>query len=111
MSEEQKKQHHAHTQPASPATSDAGRVRQLEALLRESEERHALLAEGVRDFALFALDPEGRVNWWGEGARRLVGYAPEEVVGRHFSLLFTPEDRDRGLPQRELETAAATGSA
>jgi PAS domain S-box-containing protein len=109
MSEEQKKQH-APAQPAAPA-SDAEHMRRLEALLRESEERHALLVEGVKDSALFALDPEGRITWWGEGARRLAGYEEDEILGQHFSVLFTPEDRDRGLPERELETAAASGSA
>src|SRR3954449_10789180 len=109
MSQEQKKLN-AHTRPAALA-SDAERIRQLEALLRESEERHALLVEGVKDFALFSLDPQGRITWWGEGARRLAGYEEDETLGKHFALLFTPEDRARGLPQRELQTAAASGSA
>src|SRR5579884_956735 len=109
MSEEQKKQH-AHAQPVAPAP-DLERIRQFESLLCESEERHALLAECIKDFALFALDLEGCVIWWGEGTKRLVGYEKDEIQGKHFSVLFTPEDRDRGLPERELETAAASGSA
>src|SRR4051812_5725105 len=107
MSEKQK---HRPT-PAAPAEGDADRICRLETLLRESEERHALLVEGVKDFALFALNPEGHITWWGEGARRLAGYEQDEILGKHFSVLFTPEDRERGLPERELETAAESGSA
>src|SRR4051812_26892989 len=103
MSEEQ----YSSTRPE--ATSpDSDRVRQLEAKLREAEERQALLSEGVRDFALLSLDADGRITGWYDGARRLVGYEAEEVVGKPAALLFTPEDRDAGLPERELKTAAAT---
>src|SRR4051812_32747138 len=107
MPDEQKP--HAHNEPAAPAEPD--RVRRLEERLREAEERQAILAEGVRDFAIFTLDPGGHITWWCGGARRLLGYEAGEVLGKHFSLLFTPEDRDRGLPERELKTAAAAGSA
>src|SRR4051794_27365706 len=109
MSEEQKNPHGLLRAPAPPPAAE--RIRQLEALLRESEERHALLVEGIQDFALLALDPAGRITSWGEGARRLIGYAEDEILGQHFSLLFTPEDRARGLPERELLTAAASGQA
>ena len=110
MSEEQQEQH-APTQPSHPETSDAERIRQLQARLREAEARQALLTEGVRDFAILSLDPEGRVTWWCEGARRLLGYDEAEVLGRHFSMFFTPEDREAGLPERELRTAEESGSA
>lgn len=92
-------------------TADSARIRRLEEELRESEDRQRLLAEGIRDFALFSMDPDGRITSWGQGARRLTDYETEDVIGRHSSILFTPEDRDRGLPQRELETAASDGSA
>jgi len=92
-----------------PAESD--RIRQLEAHLRESEERQALLSAGIRDFAIFSLDPGGRITWWCDGARRLLGYEAREVLGKHASMFFTPEDRDGGLPERELKTAAASGTA
>src|SRR5947209_9360743 len=84
---------------------------ELAAALRQSEERLRLLTDAVRDHAVFTMDPRGRVTWWNEGARRLTGYPPEEVLGRHFALLFTAEDREGGLPRRELRTAAESGSA
>src|SRR4051794_14478496 len=107
MSEEQKSQ----PARANPAVSDAERIEQLEAKLREAEERQALLSEGVRDFAIFAMDAGGRIIWWCGGARRLTGYEEGEILGKPASLLFTPEDREGGLPERELKTAATSGSA
>src|SRR4051812_30190690 len=93
--------------PPRIASQDGDRIRELEARLQEAEERQALLAEGVRDFAIFSLDPDGHIVWWCEGARRLVGYEAAEVLGKYFGLVFTPEDRAGGLPERELKTAAA----
>jgi len=95
----------------SPGPPESDRVRLLEAQLREAEERQAVLAEGVKDFAIFSMDAGGRITWWGGAARKLTGYEEREVLGRHFSLLFTPEDRQGGLPGRELATAAESGSA
>jgi PAS domain-containing protein len=83
------------------------RCRQGEEALHDAEERYRLLVEGARDYAIVLLDRDGRIATWNEGARRLVGYEAEEVVGGPTSVLFTPEDRERGLPERELRTAAA----
>src|SRR5687768_7958397 len=102
MSEHQQPQHAPH---------EPDRIRQLEARLREAEERQALLAEGVRDFAILSMDAEGRITGWCDGAGRLTGYEAAEVIGQPAALLFTPEDRGAGLPQRELRTAAESGSA
>jgi PAS domain S-box-containing protein len=75
------------------------------------EEQYRLLMECVTDSAIFFLDPEGRVAGWNAGAERVLGYAEDEVLGRPFALFFTPEDRERGEPERELRTAVATGRA
>src|SRR5947209_8523479 len=62
-----------------------------EAALRATEERFRLLVDGVRDYAIFLLDAEGRVSSWNRGAERLKGYAADEIIGRHFSC-FYPEE-------------------
>src|SRR5713226_6935757 len=73
------------------------------------EERFRLLVETVKDYAIFLLDPEGRVASWNAGAERIKGYHAEEIVGRHFSCFYPPKDVQAGLPDRALETAAAQG--
>lgn len=77
--------------------------------LQRSEQEFRLLVQGVTDYAIYMLDPQGRVTNWNAGARRITGYEKEEVLGQHFSLFYTPEDRERGLPDKALETAAAEG--
>ena len=77
--------------------------------LAEAEERFRLFVEGVRDAAIYMLDPEGRVRSWNSGVERIKGYRPEEIEGRHFSLFYTPEDVAAGLPERELREAAERG--
>ncbi|MBX9623498.1 MAG: PAS domain S-box protein, partial [Gemmataceae bacterium] len=86
------------------------RVR-AEGAVRASEERLRLLVESVRDHAILALDPDGRVTSWNPAAERVFGYAADEIVGRSGEVIFTPEDRAAGLPGRELATAAAEGRA
>ena len=82
-----------------------------ERALRQSEERLGLLIEGVQDYALFLMDPSGHVSGWNTGAQRLLGYEAEEIIGQPLSQFFTPEDRQTGTPERELETARTTGRA
>jgi PAS domain S-box-containing protein len=69
----------------------------------------ARLIDAVRDCAIFMLDPSGVVVSWNPGAERIKGYTAEEIVGRHFSQFYTPEDRSADLPNRALRTAATTG--
>ena len=76
-----------------------------------SEEHFRLLVEGAEDYAIFMLDTEGRIVSWNAGAQRLFGYREEEIVGESGSLLFTPEDRLRGMPELELNEAEAEGRA
>jgi PAS domain S-box-containing protein len=73
------------------------------------EALYRLLVESVQDYAIFALDRAGRVMTWSAGAARLKGYARTEIVGRHFSVFYPPEDVAAGKPDRELAEAARTG--
>lgn len=75
------------------------------AALRQSEERFRILVEGARDYAMFLLDPDSRVTFWSAGAERVFGWTDAEAVGQKGDFIFTPEDRERGEPQREIETA------
>jgi PAS domain S-box-containing protein len=75
--------------------------------LSESEERFRLLIECVKDYAIFMLDPTGHVLTWNLGAQRLKGYRAEEIVGKHFSCFYPPEDVAKGKPEQELKIAAA----
>ncbi len=84
--------------------------RRSEEGLRESEERFRLLVEGVKDYAIFMLDTEGRITTWNLGAQRIKGYREEEIVGEHFSIFYANEDIERGHPEEELRIAAAEGS-
>jgi len=80
-----------------------------EAALSESEERYRLLVERVKDYAIFMLDPSGRVVSWNSGAERIKGYQADEIIGQSFSRFYPDEDIQRGRPQRLLKTAAAEG--
>ena len=77
--------------------------------LRTSEERFRMLIENVQDYAIFLLDPTGHVASWNAGAQRIKGYAPEEIIGRHFSTFYTPESVANRWPDRELEEAKRLG--
>ena len=77
--------------------------------LRESECRFRLFVGGVTDYAIFMLDTEGLITNWNAGAERIKGYRAEEIIGRHFSMFYSPKEREDGLPQRALMTAARDG--
>jgi PAS domain S-box-containing protein len=72
---------------------------------------YRLLVDAVIDYAIFLLDPEGRVSSWNTGAQHLKGYTPEEAIGQPFSVFFTEEDRHLGRPEAILETAQRDGRA
>ena len=88
---------------------DITRRRQVEEALRKSEEHLRLLVDGVRDYAIFMLDPSGQVASWNQGAERIKGYKANEIIGRHFSCFYPPEDLQNGKPERELQKAIAEG--
>jgi len=73
------------------------------------DERLRKLIESVKDYAIFMLDPRGRVVTWNEGARRLKGYEADEVIGKHFSLFYRAPDREAGKPEIELRAATTEG--
>jgi len=73
------------------------------------QQRLQLLINAITDYAIYMLDREGRITTWNPGAERFKGYRADEIIGRHFSVFFTPEDREAGLPARALETAAREG--
>jgi len=75
----------------------------------ESEERFRLLVESVSDYAIFVLDPTGHVATWNIGAERIKGYKAAEIIGKHFSIFYPPEDLAAGKTERELEIAARVG--
>ena len=90
-------------------TSETRRQKLGEERLRESEEIFRLLVDSVQDYAIFLLDVEGRVASWNTGARRIKGYEPDEIIGRHFSVFYTKEDIADGKPERILKEATERG--
>ncbi len=112
---------HEHADTA-PVRAEGGRVvgfirlsrdvterHRLEQAVRASEERFRLLVEGAREYALFMLDTQGRIATWNAGAERIKGWSADEVLGRHFSVVYPEEDVRSGKPERELAEALATG--
>ncbi len=90
-------------------TRDITEKRKAEQALSASEQRFRLLVEGVRDYAIYMLDENGIITNWNSGAQAIKGYSAEEIVGQHFSLFYTEEDRERGEPAKALETALSEG--
>jgi len=80
-----------------------------EQLLRRNEDTMRLLVDGVKDYAILMLDPAGHITTWNAGAERIKGYTAEEIIGKHFSLFYPPEDVAAGRPIRELEIATREG--
>jgi PAS domain S-box-containing protein len=75
------------------------------------EERYRMLVEEVTDYAMFLLDKAGHIVSWNNGAKRLLDYEPDEIIGRHWTRVFTPEDLAAGVPEWEFNTATAEGRA
>jgi PAS domain S-box-containing protein len=91
-------------------TRDLTQRRSHEEELRRSEERFRLLVEGVAEYAIFMLDPNGRVATWNSGAERIKGYTASEIIGQHFSVFYPDEARESRWPEHELQVAAEKGS-
>jgi PAS domain S-box-containing protein len=80
-----------------------------DAAISQREELFRLLVQGVKDYAIMMLDPQGRILSWNEGAERLQGYRSEEIIGKNYAILFGPEDRKSGRPEAQLQTARERG--
>lgn len=90
-------------------TRDLSEQRRNDLALQRSEERARLFIEGVRDYAIFMLDPEGYVSTWNTGAERIKGYKATEIIGQHFSRFYPEDDNRLGKPAWELEVAKRDG--
>ena len=90
-------------------TRDLTERKQRDDELKRSEEKFRLLVQGVTDYAIYFLSPEGLVTNWNQGAQRIKGYKPDEIIGQHFSRFYTEEDRADGAPERVLKIALAEG--
>jgi PAS domain S-box-containing protein len=90
-------------------TRDISEQKRVRDELNASEERFRMLVQGVTDYAIYMLSPEGKVTNWNAGAERIKGYSASEVIGSDFSRFYTDEDRESGMPQLALQTAAQTG--
>ncbi|HEY8591878.1 MAG TPA: PAS domain S-box protein [Sphingomicrobium sp.] len=90
-------------------TRDMTDKRAAQQALLEAERRFRILVQGVTDYAIFMLDPEGKVANWNAGAERIKGYTPDEIVGSHFSRFYTDEELDAGVPARAIAIALETG--
>src|SRR5438105_1425109 len=84
-------------------------ITQVRALHASEREQYHLLMENVKDYAIFLLDPGGRIASWNSGAERILGYREAEIVGQHFSCIFTPADIEKSEPAQELKRAAEGG--
>jgi PAS domain S-box-containing protein len=86
--------------------------KQIEAHLQQSELRFRTLVEQVKDYAIFMMNPHGQATSWNEGVKRVLGFDEDEFVGENIvPLIFTPEDLQSGVAERELEQAATKGRA
>jgi PAS domain S-box-containing protein len=86
-----------------------GSGRKLAQALQESEEQYRMLLDGIEDYAIFMMDPQGRIVSWNAGAERIKGYKTDEIVGRNFSCFFPAEEIERGRPEEILRVTAASG--
>ena len=73
------------------------------------DSRYRLLVDAITDYAVYMVDPTGVVTSWNRGAERLKGYSAAEIIGKHFSCFYTDDDREAGVPDRVLKTAAQAG--
>ena len=94
---------------AAKIARDITERKRAEQALHESQEQFRLLLDGVKDYAIYMLDVEGHVISWNEGGTRIKGYRSEEILGKHFSCFYLPEDREADKPSRELREAVSTG--
>ncbi|KAF3890086.1 MULTISPECIES: PAS domain S-box protein [Nostocales] len=90
---------------------DKAKRQQAESALRESESRFRLIVESAKDYAIFTLDLNGHITSWNSGAERLLGYKEAEIIGHDSRIIFTPEDKETGQAEQELQTVLTQGRA
>ncbi|MDE3067423.1 MAG: PAS domain S-box protein [Verrucomicrobiota bacterium] len=88
---------------------ERARRRETDEVLREKEQRFRMVMEGIKDYAIFMLDPQGRVTFWNAGAEWIYSWRADEVMGRNFTMFYEDEDRAEGKPKSNLKAAAAEG--
>ena len=93
------------------AIEDITARREAEDARQEIEHRYTSLVQNIKDHSIFMMDTDGNITTWNAEAERIIGYGEPEIHGRDFSVIFTPEDQQRGLPQTELRLAAQNGRA
>ena len=98
-----------HTEALLLSIEDVTESKQTERALRASEERFRMIVDSVQDYAILMLDAKGRVASWNRGAENLKGYKAEEIIGRHFSRFYPPEDIASGNPESQLAEARDQG--
>jgi len=95
--------------PSLALSAAVSRRRPGDARLQSLEQQYRLMVQSVHDYALYMLDPTGKVVSWNAGAARIKQYSAEDIIGRHFSCFYTEEDRNKGLPARALRFAQTEG--
>ncbi|MDB5174946.1 MAG: hypothetical protein JWN51_3719 [Phycisphaerales bacterium] len=90
-------------------TRDLTDRKRMEDNLRQSEERYRTVVEGVEDYAIFSMDVHHKITNWNKAAAAVIGYSQEEVIGRSADIIFTPEDREQGMPEKERQKADVVG--
>jgi PAS domain S-box-containing protein len=93
------------------AIEDITERRRLEDERAELETRFTSLVKNIRDHSIFTLDPQGHITSWNREAERILGYTEAEALGQHFSIIFTPDDQEAGIPAQELNIAMSEGRA
>jgi PAS domain S-box-containing protein len=91
------------------AYNDITERRKKDQAIKDSELRYRWLINSIKDYGIFRLDPNGFVASWNDGARRIKGYTKEEIIGKHFSIFYTPEDLKKDKPGKELKIAVKEG--
>lgn len=92
-------------------TQNITKHKEAEEKLRRSEEHLQLVINSVTDYAIFTMTTDGIIDSWNPGAEKIFGYTKDEIIGQSVKVIFTPEDRESGVPEKEMKDAAETGRA